>query len=89
MDKSQLSETSKVALCAHFAKHGYVDLDRGVEEVIHPEEVIINNRKFYNLSRAYCSLARELPEDFWDRCPNPRNCPYADGRAREVKVRNS
>ncbi|MBW2978371.1 hypothetical protein KY331_06000 [Candidatus Woesearchaeota archaeon] len=87
MDTSQLKENPLMANCFFINQWSY---DRHIlEGIVKAEEVIVDGKTWYDPHRAYCSMAKEKPEDFRQACPNWVNCPYVNGEARDVKPGNA
>ncbi len=87
MDTTELKENPLEAQCFYIREWSY---DRKMlEGIVKAEEVVIDGIKMYNPFRAYCSLARDKPEDFRQVCPAWLKCSYANGETRDVKPKNA
>lgn len=82
MDPTKLEEVPLAADCVRIRNW---TLDRDIlKRVIKSEIVEVRGKTFYTPFRAYCSIARNRPNDFLEACPD-LNCPYVNGETLNVK----
>lgn len=77
-----LEENPIAVNCFYIDKWTY---DRSILELlVKAEEVIVNGKTFYTPYSAYCSLARNKPDNFREICPNWVECLYSNGQIRDI-----